>query len=500
MKKWLSLGFLAVSLALVGYFVGPTLLGQPKAGELAPVKEPTTYRHIVKRILPAVVSIEAQSTVAKVGIDGNTQQRELPFDDSKIPEEFRKFFKDFKRFEMPQMPQVPRRGFGSGFFVSEKGVILTNNHVVAGADSVRVTLQDGRKFVSRDIRGDRNTDLAIVVLNVKGEKFPFLELGDSDNIEIGDRVLAAGAPFGLRGSVTSGIISGKQRAMNLNLYEDFLQTDAAINPGNSGGPLAALDGRVIGINSAIRSRSGGFQGVGLAIPSNMAKSVKDALLKDGVVRRGYLGVQVRDLDPDVAKRLNVPVKTGVVVGQVFDKTPASDAGIQAGDIILKVGGKNVADGRTLQRLIARAPIDKSVDMTINRDGKEQTVGVTVREQPKNFGNQRAAAPRQPRSTPEAVTLDKLGVEFTDMTKKLADDFGYKNAADGVVITNVKTGSVADFGGLSKGMMIVKVDKQSVSNANEAREALNKASLADGVLLQVQSPRGGTNYVLLKSQS
>src|SRR5262245_9974253 len=188
-------------------------------------------------------------------------------------------------------------------------------------------------------------------------------------MEIGDHVLAIGAPFGLTGSLTQGIISAKGRnGLNLNMYEDFIQTDAAINPGNSGGPLVNLEGKVVGINSAIKSRSGGFQGIGLAVPSNMASSIMKSLMRDGVVRRGYLGVQIRDLDPDVATRLNIPKDTGVVVGEVFDKTPAAKAGLQAGDIITHVAGNPVKDSKTLQTSVAALPIGKVSEFTVVRDG------------------------------------------------------------------------------------------------------------------------------------
>src|SRR5439155_20441025 len=225
-----------------------------------------------------------------------------------------------------------------------------------------VQLLDGRKFTSKDIRSDRRTDVAIIVLDAKDVKFPSLEFGDSDAMEIGDRVLAVGAPFGLAGSVTQGIISAKGRnGLNMNMYEDFLQTDAAINPGNSGGPLVSLDGKAIGINAAIKSRSGGFQGVGLAVASNLAKRVTAGLQKDGVVHRGYLGVQVTDLAPDVAQRLQLPKDTGVVVGEVLDNTPAAKAKLKAGDIITNINGEAVKDGRVLQNIVAGLPLSKAVE-------------------------------------------------------------------------------------------------------------------------------------------
>src|SRR5262249_50055526 len=259
-----------------------------------------SYRDIVKQVLPAVVSIEAKSK--PVQLNNKRPKNPLP-NDQQVPEEFRKFFEEFRFGEMPD--SSPRYGFGSGFFIDPSGVILTNFHVVDGADQVTVHLQDGRVLNSRNIKVDGRTDLAVVVLDQKGP-FPSLELGDSDVMQIGDHVLAVGAPFGLTGTVTHGIVSAKGRdRMNMNMYEDFIQTDAAINPGNSGGPLINLDGKVVGINAAIKSRSGGFQGVGLAIASNLATKVSKALRTEGVVHRGYLGVQIRELDPEVASRLGV---------------------------------------------------------------------------------------------------------------------------------------------------------------------------------------------------
>jgi len=285
---------------VAGGLVGrPLLQGQaPPAPPALPVipKELSSYRDIVKKVLPAVVSIESRTKVART----RQPRRAQPFDDQQLPPELRRFFEGMPRVqprdqEDDEDDSGPGRvGFGSGFIVDPKGVILTNFHVVDGADQVEVQLLDGRKFVSKDIKTDPKSDLAIVRIQPKGT-LPFLELGDSDAMEIGDRVLAVGAPFGLTGTVTHGIISAKGRSLRMNLYEDFLQTDAPINPGNSGGPLVNLEGQVIAINSAIKSRSGGFQGVGMAIASNLAKNIMGQLLKDGVVRRGYLGVQIRDI-------------------------------------------------------------------------------------------------------------------------------------------------------------------------------------------------------------
>ncbi len=308
-------------------------------------RELTSYRDVVKRVLPAVVSIETRAKNK-----GRYAQWAIL---STIPSASR--------------PASPNRlGFGSGFFVDPSGVVVTNFHVVEGADSAVVLLQDGRKFTSKNIRTDRRTDLADPSLDVKDARFPVLELGDSDAMEIGDRVLAVGAPFGLTGTVTHGIVSAKGRnGLQMNMYEDFIQTDAAINPGNSGGPLINMEGKVIGINSAIKTRSGGFQGIGLAVASNLAKNVVQDLRTTGFVQRGYLGIQVRELDPGSRRVSASPKDSGVVVAEVFDKPPPAKAGLQAGRHHHRHRrAKPVKDGNVLQRIVATLPIDKAVAVEI----------------------------------------------------------------------------------------------------------------------------------------
>jgi serine protease Do len=273
--------------------------------------------------------------------------------------------------------------------VDPAGIVLTSNHVVEGAESVIVAMADGRTFTTRNIRGDRKTDLAILIVDPQQTgALPFLPLGDSDAMEIGDRVLAVGAPFGLSGSVTHGIISGKGRSLKLNAHEDFLQTDAAINPGNSGGPLISLDAKVIGINAAIKSKNGGFQGVGLAVASNLCKAVVQALRADGVFRRGYLGLYARDLTPQLAAQLGVGKISGVLVSEVYNNTPASKAGLQAGDILTTLGGKAVPDVQTLLSTVEKLPLQKALSINIVRDAKAMTLKLTIEEQPENYGAQR----------------------------------------------------------------------------------------------------------------
>lgn len=485
---------------VVGGIVGQAALRPVLSGETtAPVsqavpKEGASYRDIAKKVLPAVVSVETKIRVAAPRKPA--PRRPAPELPPGVPEEFRKFFEGFPQipFDFPEIPQ--RHGFGSGFIIDPKGVILTNYHVVAGASEVEVQLHDGRKFVSKDIKGDPKTDLAIIRISSK-KPLPYLELGNSDSMEIGDPVLAAGAPFGLTGSVTAGIVSAKGRNMRMYMYEDFIQTDAAINPGNSGGPLVNMEGKVIGINSAIRSHNGGFQGVSLAIASNLAKNVISQLEKEGKVRRGYLGVQIQNLDPDVAARLGLTDKNGVLVSRVFEGTPAAKAGLKEGDIVTALDGKPMKDGRELQQIVAGLPAGKAVEVAVLRDGKTETLTVKVEEQPQEFGSLAAVPPAPSRPDGSSVDLEKLGIKLADMTEEMAERLGYKEGTEGAVITHVEPGSVASLAGLRTGMIIRKVDKESVQSATAARGALEKASLEKGVLLQVQTPQG-TTLVLLKA--
>jgi serine protease Do len=495
---------------LAGTILGGSLIkGQVKESPAIPA-ELTSYRDVVKKVLPAVVSIErrfkpavhtkpsgrGQETTPQRGLETTPQRGEFTFPhNGQMPEQLRKFFEEFQNQPF-QMPEAPRQhGFGSGFVVDPHGVIVTNHHVVAGADEVLVQLRDGRKFVSKDIKSDPKTDLAIVRVETK-ESLPCLTFGDSSAMEIGDRVLAVGAPFGLAGTVTHGIISAKGRSLHLNMYEDFLQTDAAINPGNSGGPLISLDGKVVGVNSAIKSHSGGFQGIGLAIPSNMAKNVCDQLCKDGSVHRGYLGVQIKDLDPEVAARLGVDKQKGVLVARVFDGSPAARAGLKDGDVITALAGKPVENGHDLQAVVAGLPLDKPVALRVLRDGMSKELQVTIAEQPSEFGV--AGQPSRPApKAEEADELDKIGAEVADLTPEMAKQLGYKEGTKGVVVTQVQPDSPAADAGLHRGMLLVKVDKTRIKDAASAREAVAKAALDKGVLLQVRNPEGATDFVLVK---
>ncbi len=504
MSRWT---FVTAGLMVAGgvgtYFGTAALQGQTPSAPVFP-KEMSSYREVVKRALPAVVSLETRSTPVARSVPkaDNPQRRPRIEAVPGMPEElFKRFMEGMDEGDM-QMP--PQHSAGSGFIVDPKGVIVTNTHVVDGADRVDITLTDGRHFVSKQIITDRKNDLAIVKFDPKGT-VPFLEFGDSDAMEIGDRVLAMGAPFGLAGSVSQGIISAKGRSglsNNRSVYEDYLQTDAAINPGNSGGPLINLEGRVVGIDTAIKSRSGGFQGVGLAISGNLAKNVVNQLMKDGVVHRGYLGIAVRPLSPEVANLMGLKDTQGLELVRVEDNSPAAKGGLQEGDIITSVAGHDVKDSRDLQHLVGGLTIGKSYEVKVIRDGKAQTVSVFVRQSPENYGEDRTVLTRNTpkKGEPEEMSVKKLGIELSDMSPELAEQFNFSDSKTGAVITKVDPNGLAFENGLRRGMIVLKVGNTPVTSAAKAREMLQSSSLEKGVLLQVQTLEGGKARIALKSET
>ncbi len=463
-------------------------------------KELTSYRDVVKQVLPAVVSIRSTVTT---NLPARGQGPMPDLRQFNIPDNMRDQIEEFFQHQMPDTPRMTMP-FGSGVIIDPKGVIVTNHHVVANATSVQVTLHDGRVFTSKDIASDPKVDLAVIKLDVK-ESLPSLPFGNSDTMEIGDRVLAVGAPFGMEGSVTHGIISGKRRHMGMLLYEDFLQTDAPINPGNSGGPLVNLAGEIVGINTAIRTTNGASQGVGLVIPSNLAKDVTSQLATKGNVTRGYLGIRFGELAPDIAAKMGLTNGKGAVVGQVYPNTPASKAGLQEGDVITAINGQPLKDANTVQRTVLSTPIGKSVDLTILRNGQTKTLTVKIEQQPEEYGLRDDHSMMQRRSPgrsgerEEKVRLEKLGLEVMELTAELRERMGYAPDVKGVVIAQVDRGSMAMMAGLRRGQLIVSVNQQPVLSLADIQKAADTASLKEGVMLLIKSP-AGTDYVMLKTQN
>jgi len=375
-------------------------------------------------------------------------------------------------------------GQGSGVLISGDGLILTNNHVVKDAQRLDVRLADGREFRGKVVGADDQSDVAVV--RIEGTGFPHLELADSDRLEIGEWVIAIGSPFGLSDTVTVGIVSAKGRSqVGITGDEDFIQTDAAINPGNSGGPLLNLDGKVVGINSAIMSRSGGNVGVGFAIPSNLAGAIKDQLVSTGHIVRGFLGVVVQDLTPALADSFKAEGHQGALVAEVAEDTPAGTAGVKQGDVIAAVDGKPVVGPGDLRNKIAlRAPGTK-VDLLLLRDGREEHLSVNLGEQP--------GAEASPAATPEPTSA--YGMELEPLSADLAARLGYEDAK-GVLVSKVAPDGAAAAAGIEAGNLIVSIDRTPVNSVKDVQAALAKAK--DGrILLQLRNGPHSRYLVLSK---
>ncbi len=473
-----AFGALVAQANLQGQGTVPVPLAQPAP---AIARDPQTFRDVAKKVLPAVVSIEAKSTTAAKPV-----AKPLPKD---VPDEFRKFFEN----EAEPKSDGGNLGYGSGVLIDANGVVLTNYHVVEGADTVDVHLTDGRTFTTKDIRRDPKSDLAIVKI-AADKPLPALELGDSDAMEVGDRVLAVGAPFGLTGSVTHGIVSAKSRHnLRLNKFEDFIQTDAAINPGNSGGPLVNLDGQVIGINAAIKTKTGGFQGVGLAVSSNLAKEVSTQLLQGGAVKRGYLGVSVRDLSDELAIKLGVAKGSGVVIGNVAANSPAAKAGLKLGDVIAALGDSPVKDVAALPILVAKLRPNQEIPLTYIREGKRFSVNVTIDELRDDSGKSADTLP-SPATPPAAVA--GLGLTVAALSPENAAKFGMAKTQRGVIVASVEKGSAASTAGLSVGQVIIKVDRAAVTTTDEFKTAIASANRERGALLQILRASGEIDFAVL----
>lgn len=440
------------------------------------------FRDIAKEVGPAVVFIGTEQTVKNSS-------------NSPTPEQFREFFGDdfMRRFfgEMPQGREYKQEGLGSGFITSADGYILTNNHVVENADKITVTLADKREFKAEVVGTDPKSDVAVI--KIQADNLPVAKLGDSETLEVGDWVIAIGTPFGLSQTVTAGIISAEGRSnIGINDYEDFIQTDAAINPGNSGGPLVNINGEVIGINTAIFSRSGGYQGIGFAIPINMAKSVQESLIKNGKVIRGWLGVMIQQVTPEMVKQFDLPEgTTGTLVGDVLKGGPAQEYGIQRGDVIVEFDGKPIDSPTTLKNIVAVTEIGKKVDVVLYRNGKKQTIQVKIAEQ---TGNEEQASKS---GTPDEATVEKFGLSVQELTKDIAGQLGYDNEK-GVVISNVEQGSPAAEAGLRRGDLIQEINKTTIESLDDYNKAM-KAVCDEKSFLALIRRGENTSYVVVSAE-
>ena len=429
---------------------------------------------VSKKAKPSVVHIRVEKTVDN---DSANQQFEEMFNSP--------FFEHFFGPQSPQNPNRPRRqqkmhGQGTGFIISSDGLILTNNHVVEEADTIKVMLSDHREFIAKVIGTDPQTDVALIQIK-DGGNLPAIALGDSDALEVGEWVIAIGNPFGLDQTVTMGVVSAKGRSrVGINEYENFIQTDAAINPGNSGGPLINTHGEVIGINSALISASGGYMGIGFAIPINMVKSIRDQLQAKGKVTRGWLGVVIQDVDKNLAKSFGLKDARGILVSDVQPDSPAAKAGLKQGDVILQLDGNALSDVADLRNRIALILPGKNSALTIIRDGKEQQVEVTITEQPAKSGKGGAAPTNQ-----GGGSAGRFGLSFQDLTPELAERFGYQGK-QGVIVSKVEEGSPAGEAGMRPGQLVEEINKKPVGNLAELQAELRNVHDQKQLLLKVRS--------------
>jgi serine protease Do len=449
------------------------------------------FRSAAHKVLPTVVTIKTTTKARRIERGENSLHGRNPFKGTP----FEDFFGGGDDSEGTGI--IPRQmGVGSGVIIDPSGIILTNYHVVDDADEVLVELSDGRSLKASNIKTDEETDLA--VLRVKSEeKLPAAKLGDSSKMEIGDWVIAIGSPFELEHTVSAGIISGMKRVLPSGRRAEYLQTDAAINPGNSGGPLVNLDGEVIGINTAIASNNGGYQGIGFAIPSNLAKWVTDQLIARGSVQRAYLGVAIAELTSDLAEKMGVRRDAGVLVSDVRPDTPASKAGLQDGDIIAAFGGVAVRTPHDLQALVERSPLGSRQQLTVLRDKQTLNLTVEVQGMPKDFTlGSRNPHRRLQLNDDSGFASKELGLEVGELTAETAQQLGYEGHS-GVVITDVSPDSPAAEASLHPGMLILRVGRKPIKTVDDFRQAVKHESLTEGVMLLVRVGEANRFVVLQK---
>ncbi len=441
------------------------------------------FESAAQKVSPSVVPIFAEQVVTASSPFGGSDNMLQQFFGDDL---FRRFF------EMPSQGDQPKRtvrSLGSGVIVSEDGYILTNNHVVSGAEKLTVVTDDGKKFTAKVIGTDPQTDVAVI--KIDGTNLPKANLGNSDNVSVGQWVIAVGNPFQLLHSVTAGIISAKGRSsIGLADYEDFIQTDASINPGNSGGALADLDGNVIGINTAISSPSGASAGVGFAIPIAMAQNVMNALINEGKVSRGYLALYPQDIDETMAKAMNLKGTQGALVGDVVAGGPSDKAGVKRGDVITEYDGKKIENSTELRNMVAQTAPRTTIDLTLLRNGRQEHVKVKLEERPASRSedtNQQQKA--------EPGKYQKMGLEIQNLTPDIARQLGYENA-HGVIISNVEAGSPAEEAGLQRGDLIKEVDHSEVTTVEEFDKAVSRTEKNGTALFLVQR-RDNTFFVAIQ---
>ncbi len=494
MTRKLTRGILLASILVgAGVVLGVTLasdLGWLSTGEAqnqAKTAERTAllgaapnFVEVSKAVTPAVVNISTTRVVKgeESGGPGN------PFFEDPF---FRRFFGDefYRQFETPR--QRKEQSLGSGVIV-DGGYIVTNNHVIAKADEIKVVLSDKREFKGTLVGTDPKTDLAVV--KIAASNLPNIPWGDSTALEVGEYVLAVGNPFGLNQTITMGIVSAVGRAnVGIADYEDFIQTDAAINPGNSGGALVNVRGELVGINTAIFTRSGGYMGIGFAVPSQMVKAVIDSLVSKGKVVRGWLGVTIQEVSPELAQQFGLKTAKGALVSDILEGSPADKAGITRGDVIIEIDRKPVENAVQLRNLVAGLSVGAKATIKVIRDKKDKTFEVAIGEQPKDLG--RSGAP----SEEDAGSGALAGLSVQDVTPELAQRFGLPDDEAGVLVTRVEPGSLADDAGVQRGDLVLEINRQVVRHTRDFNQIAAEIAKDDSILLLVNR-QGQALYITI----
>ncbi|MBI3015753.1 MAG: DegQ family serine endoprotease [Candidatus Tectomicrobia bacterium] len=482
-----ALGFLILGLLISSQSNLTTRLRAEKlwteGSSLVPVRNPgdplPSFSELVKKLKPSVVNI---STAKLVKGRPRTPRTPRPQDPFGRQNPFHDFFERFFGDNPPR--EFRQRSLGSGFIINQEGYVVTNNHVIEDTDEIQVKLANEKEYEAEVVGRDSKTDLALIRIKGKGP-FPVAALGDSDNLDVGEWVLAIGNPFGFEHSVTAGIVSAKGRVIGAGPYDNYIQTDASINPGNSGGPLFNIRGEVVGINTAIISTG---QGIGFAMPVNMVKDLLPQLRESGKVKRGWLGVSIQSVNEELASSFGMGAPRGALVTSVMEGEPADKAGVKRGDIIVRFNGKEVKDVRELQRVVAGTPIGSTVDLAVFRDGKEVRLTVRLTE----MTDEKLASSPTPQKSRE-----EFGMVLEDITPALAQDLGLGEAR-GVVVSEVQEGSAASRAGIQEGDVIQEVNREKVSNLKEYKARLEKAKGKDSLVFYVKRKDRGLFLVVKRT--
>ncbi len=477
-------------LKLSVFLVSLCLFAAPVSAQQAP----PSFADLAAELLPMVVNISSTQKV-QPGVDEYPEMPEFP-----PGSPFEDFFNEFMDQHGRGVPAVPPASLGSGFIVdAAQGLIVTNNHVVKDADEVRVTFSDDDTIHAEVIGRDEKTDLAVLKVVTKKELHA-VKWGTSDDLRVGDWVLAIGNPFGLGGTVTAGIVSAQKRNINAGPYDSFIQTDASINRGNSGGPMFNIRGELIGINTAIFSPSGGSVGIGFAIPSSLAKPVVDQIVQFGHTRRGWLGVRIQTVTEDIAESFGIEGKNGALVASVTPEGPAEKAGLKAGDIITEFDGKKITEMRNLPRIVAETPIDTEAELTYWRDGKSQTAKVKVGELEKaeedgRLSPDEGGAARKPG---DGVKVESVGLTLAEIGPQDREEFKIPAELEGVLVSDVANMSEAAEKGLLPGDVVVEINQQPVKAAKDAADMIAGAEKSGRTsVLMLVNREGDVRFVALR---